>query len=59
MVFLIDLPRLKDSLTYRPTDFSTELGRFLSASGVGEGMVSSLANYDFSQTKHLGFVYTM
>ncbi|KAH7244264.1 tyrosyl-DNA phosphodiesterase-domain-containing protein [Fusarium redolens] len=46
MVFLIDLPRLKDSLTYRPTDFSTELGRFLSASGVGEGM-------------HLGFVYTI
>ncbi|KAF5695443.1 Tyrosyl-DNA phosphodiesterase 1 [Fusarium denticulatum] len=59
MVFLIDLPRLKDPANYRQTTFSTELGRFLSAAGVGEGMVSSLANYDFSQTKHLGFVYTI
>uniref|UniRef100_A0A0D2Y2L2 PLD phosphodiesterase domain-containing protein n=1 Tax=Fusarium oxysporum (strain Fo5176) TaxID=660025 RepID=A0A0D2Y2L2_FUSOF len=59
MVFLIDFPRLKDPATYRQTAFSTELGRFLSATGVGEGMVSSLANYDFSQTKHLGFVYTI
>ncbi|KAF9774697.1 hypothetical protein IL306_007266 [Fusarium sp. DS 682] len=59
MVFLIDLPRLKDSASYRPTTFSTELGRFLSATGVGEGMVGSLSNYDFSQTKHLGFVYTI
>ncbi|KAF4458202.1 Tyrosyl-DNA phosphodiesterase 1 [Fusarium austroafricanum] len=59
MVFLIDLPRLKDSGSYRPTAFSTELGRFLSATGVGESMVSSLTNYDFSQTKHLGFVYTI
>ncbi|KAH7216600.1 hypothetical protein BKA60DRAFT_542218 [Fusarium oxysporum] len=38
MVFLIDLPRLKDPATYRQTAFSTELGRFLSATGVGEGM---------------------
>ncbi|KAF4963871.1 hypothetical protein FSARC_8124, partial [Fusarium sarcochroum] len=59
MVFLIDLPRLKDSAIYQPTAFSTELGRFLSATGVGESMVSSLANYDFSKTKHLGFVYTI
>ncbi|KAF5592447.1 Tyrosyl-DNA phosphodiesterase 1 [Fusarium pseudoanthophilum] len=59
MVFLIDLPRLKDPANYRQSTFSTELGRFLSAAGVGEGMVSSLANYDFSQTKHLGFVYTI
>ncbi|KAI7772076.1 hypothetical protein LZL87_009239 [Fusarium oxysporum] len=59
MVFLIDLPRLMDPATYRQTAFSTELGRFLSATGVGEGMVSSLASYDFSQTKHLGFVYTI
>ncbi|XEV00129.1 hypothetical protein FSHL1_005415 [Fusarium sambucinum] len=59
MVFLIDLPRLEGSATHRPTSFSTELGRFLSATGVGESMVSSLTNYDFSQTKHLGFVYTI
>ncbi|KAM0428220.1 hypothetical protein ACHAPT_007121 [Fusarium lateritium] len=59
MVFLIDLPRLEDSVDYQPTPFSTELGRFLSETGVGAGMVSSLANYDFSRTRHLGFVYTM
>lgn len=59
MVFLIDLPRLNGSATHLPTAFSTELGRFLSATGVGDSMVSSLTNYDFSQTKHLGFVYTM
>ncbi|KAF5716428.1 Tyrosyl-DNA phosphodiesterase 1 [Fusarium mundagurra] len=59
MVFLIDLPCLKDPANYWETAFSTELGRFLSATGVGEGMVSSLAKYDFSQTKHLGFVYTI
>ncbi|PTD10819.1 hypothetical protein FCULG_00011464 [Fusarium culmorum] len=59
MVFLIDLPRLDGSATHRPTPFSTELGRFLSATGVGETMVNSLTNYDFSQTKHLGFVYTI
>ncbi|KAH7262669.1 tyrosyl-DNA phosphodiesterase-domain-containing protein [Fusarium tricinctum] len=59
MVFLIDLPRLKDSALYRPTAFSTELGRFLSATGVGESMINSLGNYDFSRTKHLRFVYTI
>ncbi|QPC77074.1 hypothetical protein HYE68_007826 [Fusarium pseudograminearum] len=59
MVFLIDLPRLDGSATHRPTPFSIELGRFLSATGVGETMVNSLTNYDFSQTKHLGFVYTI
>ncbi|KAF5634856.1 Tyrosyl-DNA phosphodiesterase 1 [Fusarium sp. NRRL 52700] len=59
MVFLIDLPRSKGPATYRQTAFSAELGRFLSATGVGEGMVSSLANYDFSETNHLGFVYTI
>ncbi|KAJ4143227.1 hypothetical protein NW765_000368 [Fusarium oxysporum] len=53
MVFLIDLPRLKDPATYRQTAFSTELGRFLSATGVGEGMVSSLANYDFHKQSTL------
>ncbi|KAI6767856.1 hypothetical protein HG530_005865 [Fusarium avenaceum] len=59
MVFLIDLPRLEDSALYQPTIFSTELGRFLSATGVGESMINSLGNYDFSRTKHLRFVYTI
>lgn len=39
--------------------FSTELGRFLDASGVDTTMVESLRNYDFSQTTDLGFVCTM
>ncbi|KAM5353765.1 hypothetical protein ACJ41O_000415 [Fusarium nematophilum] len=59
MVFLIDLPRLGDSAQHQPTAFSTELGRFLTATGVEASMVSSLSNYDFSRTTHLGFVYTM
>ncbi|KAJ4195283.1 hypothetical protein NW767_002433 [Fusarium falciforme] len=59
MVFLIDLPKLEASVDHQPTHFSTELGRFLSETGVGAGMVSSLSNYDFSRTKHLGFVYTI
>ncbi|KAF4472289.1 Tyrosyl-DNA phosphodiesterase 1 [Fusarium albosuccineum] len=59
MVFLIDLPRLSDSVSHQPTAFSTELGRFLSATGVGASMVSSLTNYDFSRTTHLGFVCTI
>ncbi|RSL56141.1 hypothetical protein CEP51_014436 [Fusarium floridanum] len=59
MVFLIDLPKLEASVHHQPTPFCTELGRFLSETGVGVGMVSSLANYDFSRTKHLGFVYTI
>ncbi|KAJ4322319.1 hypothetical protein N0V84_004911 [Fusarium piperis] len=59
MVFLIDLPKLEASVHHQPTHFSTELGRFLSETGVGAGMVSSLSNYDFSRTKHLGFVYTI
>jgi hypothetical protein len=59
MVFLIDLPRLSDSAKHKPTMFSNDLCHFLSASGVDDKMVSSLHNYDFSETAHLGFVYTM
>lgn len=59
MVFLIDLPRLTDSSLHQLTPFRTELGRFLTATGIEANMVSSLSNYDFSRTRHLGFVYTM
>lgn len=59
MVFLIDLPRLAKHVDHQPTTFSTELGRFLEATGVDENMTNSLTNYDFSRTKHLRFVYTM
>ncbi|KAH6975901.1 tyrosyl-DNA phosphodiesterase-domain-containing protein [Ilyonectria sp. MPI-CAGE-AT-0026] len=59
MVFLIDLPRLAKYVDHQPTTFSTELGRFLEATGVDENMTNSLTNYDFSRTKHLRFVYTI
>lgn len=59
MVFLIDLPRLPSSAKHEPTSFSTEMSRFLRASGVDDKMVKSLENYDFSRTSRLGFVYSM
>ena len=59
MVFLIDLPRLSKPGGHQPTTFATELGKYLRAMGIDETMVNSLANYDFSQTQDLGFVYTM
>jgi hypothetical protein len=67
MVFLIDLPRLSPpaathasaARNHAPTRFYTELVYFLQATGVGEKMVASLANYDFSRTANIAFVHTM
>ncbi|UKZ68770.1 uncharacterized protein TrAtP1_009791 [Trichoderma atroviride] len=67
MVFLIDLPRLDHPVSthasaarsHAPTRFYTELVYFLQATGVGEKMVASLANYDFSRTADLAFVHTI
>lgn len=59
MLFLIDLPRLDDASKHQPTGFSDDLGRFLKAMGLSDGLVTSLRNYDFSETARLGFVYTM
>jgi hypothetical protein len=59
MVFLLDLPRLANSIQHRPTGFSTDLTRFLRAAGVDDRMVESLSNYDFSNTEGLAFVCTM
>ncbi|KAI9147921.1 Tyrosyl-DNA phosphodiesterase [Paramyrothecium foliicola] len=59
MVFLLDLPRLVNSVEHRPTMFSTELDKFLRAAGVDDRMVNSLTNYDFSRTSNLGFVCTI
>lgn len=67
MVFLIDLPRLDHPASihasaarnHAPTRFYTELVYFLQATGVGEKMVASLANYDFSRTADIAFVHTM
>ncbi|KAL7912324.1 phospholipase D/nuclease [Trichoderma velutinum] len=62
MVFLIDLPRLEDPAAHppqTPTGFYTELVHFLQATGVGEKMVASLSNYDFSKTSDIAFVHTI
>lgn len=61
MVFLIDLPRLENPATtpQSPTAFYTELVYFLQATGVGDKMVASLSNYDFSKTSDIAFVHTM
>ena len=59
MVFLIDLPRLSSSERHEETKFSQSLARFLQAAGVDANMIDSLGNYDFSETRNLGFVYTM
>ncbi|KAK7213452.1 hypothetical protein V2G26_020630 [Clonostachys chloroleuca] len=59
MVFLIDLPRLGDAADHKPTQFSTELARFLTEAKVDDRMVDSLNSYDFSRTERLGFVYSI
>ncbi|KAF7558631.1 hypothetical protein G7046_g5516 [Stylonectria norvegica] len=59
MVFLVDLPRLSNSVEHQPTAFSQELGRFLGATGVEQTLVDSLTQYDFSRTSHLRLVYSI
>ena len=61
MVFLIDLPRLENPATtpQSQTAFYTELVYFLQATGVGDKMVASLSNYDFSKTSDIAFIHTM
>ncbi|KAJ0338805.1 hypothetical protein KNSL1_012284 [Colletotrichum chrysophilum] len=61
MVFLIDLPRFETQQTTAGTEtlFGKELRRFLTALGIGEKLVKSLDNYDFSETSRYGFVHTI
>ncbi|KAJ6790220.1 hypothetical protein PWT90_06669 [Aphanocladium album] len=59
MVFLIDLPRLEATDGRGMTAFGENVVSFLRASGVDDTMVRSLANYDFTATKDLGFVYSI
>ena len=61
MVFLIDLPRLKNSRTTPEalTFFGKELIYFLQAMGLQEDIVSSIYNFDFSATERLAFVHTI
>jgi len=62
MVFLVDLPRVDEDSRREAnqlTDFGEDLCYFLTAQGLDEKLVASLRNYDFSETKRLGFVHTM
>lgn len=62
MVFIIDLPRLesaeqRDEQTLTP--FAEELFYFLRMQTLDEKLISSLRNYDFSETSRYGFVHSM
>lgn len=62
MAFLIDLPRIEDTTMRKAnilTPFGDDLSYFLCAQGVDEKMISSLLNYDFSETSRYGFVHTI
>lgn len=62
MVFLIDLPKLQtaeEREAQQLTPFAEELFYFLRAQGLDESLVSSLTNYDFSETSRYRFVHTM
>lgn len=64
MVFIIDLPRFenaeqREAQAQRLTPFAEDLFYFLTAQGLDEKLVSSLQNYDFSETKRYGFVHSM
>lgn len=62
MVFLIDLPKWETAEqreAQEMTPFAEDLLYFLRAQGLDEKLVSSLKNYDFSETSRYGFVHTM
>ncbi|KAL2022295.1 hypothetical protein VTK56DRAFT_5693 [Thermocarpiscus australiensis] len=62
MVFIIDLPKFHDAAqrdAQQLTPFGEELSYFLRAQGLDEKLVSSLDNYDFSQTSRYSFVHTI
>ncbi|KAK4114100.1 phospholipase D/nuclease [Canariomyces notabilis] len=62
MVFIIDLPKFETAEerdAQKLTPFGEELCYFLLAQGMDEKLVSSLGNYDFSETNRYGFVHTI
>ena len=62
MVFIIDLPKLQTAEqrdAQQITPFGEELFYFLRAQGLDEKLVSSLRNYDFTETNRYSFVHTM
>jgi len=62
MVFIIDLPRLESAKqrdAQKLTPFAEDMIYFLLAQGLDKKLVSSLENYDFSETSRYGFVHSM
>ncbi|KAK4186864.1 tyrosyl-DNA phosphodiesterase-domain-containing protein [Podospora australis] len=62
MVFIIDLPKF-ETAEQRETQvlpsFGEDLLYFLQAKGLDEKLISSLRNYDFSETSRYGFVHSI
>lgn len=60
-VFLIDLPRRTSGMPAKEaeTPFGKELVSFLRAQEVGHNVIEGILKFDFSQTRHLGFVHSM
>ncbi|KAL2134218.1 hypothetical protein VTI74DRAFT_723 [Chaetomium olivicolor] len=62
MVFIIDLPKFQTAEEREAQElapFAEELSYFLQAQGLDEKLVSSLRNYDFTETRHYAFVHTI
>lgn len=62
MVFLIDLPRLRDgqhTTADNMTFFGAELIHFLEAMGLEQSIINSMYNFDFTATEDLAFVHTI
>ena len=62
ILFIIDLPYIKDPDSRASnvlTPFGKDLACFLTAQGLGKGMVDSLKNYDFTATTPYAFISSM
>ncbi|KAK3990608.1 hypothetical protein QBC44DRAFT_368865 [Cladorrhinum sp. PSN332] len=62
MVFIIDLPKFESAEqrdAQQLTPFADDLLYFLRAQGLDEKLISSLLNYDFSETSRYGFVHSI
>ena len=61
MTFIIDLPRLakEERANAVSTAFQEDLCYFLKAQGVEDAMISSIRNFDYSETARYAFVHTM
>ncbi|KAK4163410.1 hypothetical protein QBC43DRAFT_289821 [Cladorrhinum sp. PSN259] len=62
MVFIIDLPKFENAEqrdAQQLTPFAEDLFYFLRAQGLDEKLISSLQNYDLSETSRYGFVHSI